>query len=83
MDDRNAVISNHQIYYGYAQSIENNAIRSYRFTDIVSSKTKKKEKRKQCYKGRNSIKSANIFYCLSEYWIIKHIIDVRSQRSDR
>jgi len=34
-------------YYNYAQVtdlIGNNAIRSYRFTDIVSSKTKKKKK---------------------------------------
>lgn len=67
-----------------SQNIGNNAIRSYRFTDIVSSKTKKKirEKKKQCYKERNSIESANIFYSLSEYWIIKHI-SIRSQRSGR
>lgn len=66
-----------------SQNIESNAIRSYQFTDTVSSKTKKKKtKRKQCYEERNSIESANIFYCLSEYRIIKHI-SIRSQRSDR
>lgn len=35
-----------------SQNIENNAIRSYRFTDIVSSKTKKDER-----KGNNVTKN--------------------------
>lgn len=56
------------------QNIRNSATWSYRFTDIVSSKTKNKKKEKMLQKKRNNIESANIFYYLSEYRIIKHII---------